>query len=64
MKNKFIKPEVEILSFLCEGRAPDSYWRVSNNSTYQNHSIQLPDGNEVLGGDNTPGGDLGVPYQQ
>ena len=60
MKNEFIKPEIEILTFLCEGNAADSYWRDSTNK----YSIDLPGGNPDLGGDSGAGGDLGVPYQQ
>ena len=60
MKNEFIKPEIEILTFLCEGNAADSYWRDSTTE----YSIDLPGGNSDLGGDSGAGGDLGVPYQQ
>lgn len=51
MKNKFIKPEMELLPFLCETPAPDSYNQVAelgNGIKFQNN---LPDG----------GADLGIP---
>jgi hypothetical protein len=53
MKNKFIKPEMELLPCLCETPAPDSY----NQETDLGNGVQLklPDGIDGI-----PGGDLGV----
>ena len=62
MKNKFIKPEIEILAFLCEQLAPDSYTRIRNDQKSEN-VIDLPTGDPKQYGVNEAGGDLGVPYQ-
>jgi hypothetical protein len=64
MKNKFIKPEIEILAFHCTRQAADSYM-LQHSTKYddQTHSMQLPKGNPQLGGVDEAGADLGVPYQ-
>ena len=63
MKNKFIKPEIEILAFLCEKQAADSYTRIRNDQKSDN-VISLPTGAAPeLGGEEVAGGDLGTPYQ-
>lgn len=51
MKNKFIKPEIELLPFLCETLAPDSYNQVETLGEGIKFNNNLPGG----------GGDLGVP---
>ena len=63
MKNKFIKPEIELLSFICEKRAADSYMLQHSTKYNQTTSMQLPKGNPQLGGVDEAGADLGVPYQ-
>ena len=62
MKNKFIKPEIEILAFHCIRQAADSYTRILNTEKSQNVN-SLPNGNSKLGGVEEAGADLGVPYQ-
>jgi hypothetical protein len=62
MKNKFIKPEIEILAFHCEGNAADSYKRILNDEQ-STKVFELPKGDPTHGGVEVNGGDLGVPYQ-
>jgi hypothetical protein len=68
MKNKFIKPEIEILSFLCDATHfdADSVNQVNDlgkGINVTNGEAPLPSGGEYNNAVNTPGGDLGVPYQ-
>jgi hypothetical protein len=67
MKNKFIKPEIEILTFHCsvESFDADSFTQDAKlGSGYgNNRKYALPNGAQPeQGGVNVPGGDLGVPY--
>jgi hypothetical protein len=68
MKNKFIKPEAEILTFLCDSirRDADSVNQVAelgNGANVPKYGGVLPSGGLYNNAENTPGGDLGVPYQ-
>jgi hypothetical protein len=62
MKNKFIKPEIEILAFHCENPGPDRYTRILSTEKSEK-VIDLPEGDPAHGGVKANGGDLGVPYQ-
>lgn len=68
MKNKFIKPEIDILTFLCAATHFDA--DSVSQSTKLGGGVNarkngtLPEGaTPEQGGVNVPGGDLGVPYQ-
>jgi hypothetical protein len=68
MKNKFIKPEAEILTFLCDSThlAADSVNQdpvLGRGYKGTNSKGELPSGGLYNNAENTPGGDLGVPYQ-
>jgi hypothetical protein len=67
MKNKFIKPEAEILTFLCDSirRDADSVNQVAElgQGRIINEGGALPKGGTLNNAEDTFGGDLGVPYQ-
>lgn len=67
MKNTFIKPEAEILTFLCNSvhRDADSVDQVAKLGEGKkiNKDGALPIGNPDRNGVAENGGDLGVPYQ-
>lgn len=67
MKNKFIKPEAEILTFLCDSThlAADSVNQdpVLGRGYKINDGGALPKGGTLNNAEDTYGGDLGVPYQ-
>jgi hypothetical protein len=67
MKNKFIKPEIEILTFHCSAESFDADSFTQDAELGSGVKIRdkyaLPNGAQPeQGGVNVPGGDLGVPY--